>query len=218
MSVPQLTVYQNGPLSVVGDQLNTFLQTAQTAAQLRMLSGVSGMAIMLQGIATASDGLGGIFAWNADATAPDDNLNTLVPFGSVPGAWLRVTTLPPPPPPTTGMFQSGTVTLTSTVAAPCAQLTVPPGVWIITGGVLFTPTSGTTTIAFLSAGISASPATNTTSQFLAASFVTGSTNNLSAGMTVISIGVATTLAIEAAATFGVSGMNATGFVQAVGNL
>jgi hypothetical protein len=90
MSAPQLTVYQNGPVAVSGDQLNTFVQTAQTANQLRTLTGVSGMQIRLQGITTPNDGLGGDFYWNGAATATDDNLNTIVPNGTVPGAWLRL--------------------------------------------------------------------------------------------------------------------------------
>jgi Pectate lyase superfamily protein len=90
MSAPQLTVYTNGPIAVSGDQLNTFVQTAQTANQLRTLTGVSGMQISLQGIVAPNDGLGGDFYWNGSATAADDNLDTIVPNGSVPGAWLRL--------------------------------------------------------------------------------------------------------------------------------
>lgn len=91
MTAPQLTVYQNGPIAVSGDQLNTFVQTAQTANQLRTLTGATGMQISLQGIAAPNDGLGGDFYWNGAATAADDNLNTIVPNGTVPGAWLRIT-------------------------------------------------------------------------------------------------------------------------------
>ena len=91
MSVPALTVFQNGVVAVTGDNLNTFVQVGQTAAQIRTITGVTGMVIMLQGIATAGDGLGGFFYWNAAATAGDDNLDTLVPNSTVPGAWLRLT-------------------------------------------------------------------------------------------------------------------------------
>jgi hypothetical protein len=92
MSAPQLTVYENGPVAVSGDNLNTFVQTAQTANQLRTITGVTGMSVLLQGITTPGDGLGGFFWWNGAATAPDDNDDTLVPIGTVPGAWLRLTT------------------------------------------------------------------------------------------------------------------------------
>lgn len=87
----QLSVYVDGPTAVSADQLNTFVQTAQTASQVRNVTGITGMAILLQGIVVAGDGLGGFFYWNAAATALDDNLDTLVPNGTVPGAWLRLT-------------------------------------------------------------------------------------------------------------------------------
>jgi hypothetical protein len=90
LMIPALTTYLNGPNAVSGDQLNTFVQTPQTANQLRQLTGLTGMAVMLQGIVSAGDGLGGFFYWNGAATAADDNRDTLVPVGTVPGAWLRI--------------------------------------------------------------------------------------------------------------------------------
>jgi hypothetical protein len=89
--IPQLTVFENGPNAVTGDQLNTMVQTAQTANQLRTVTGVTGMCVLLQGITTPGDGLGGFFYWSRSATADDDNDDTLVPDGTVPGAWLRLT-------------------------------------------------------------------------------------------------------------------------------
>lgn len=91
MTVPALLVFANGPVAVTGDNLNTFVQTAQNAAQVRTISGKSGMAIMLQGISTPGDGNGGFFYWNGSSTASDDNLDVLVPNGTAPGAWLRLT-------------------------------------------------------------------------------------------------------------------------------
>lgn len=90
MSAPALTVYQNGPAAVSGDQLNTFCQSCQTASQLRTLTGAAGMVVVLQGIAVVGDGLGGFFYWNTSATAADDNLDILVPNGTTLGAWLRL--------------------------------------------------------------------------------------------------------------------------------
>lgn len=90
MTVPALAVYQSGPVAVTGDNLNTFVQTAQTANQLRTITGLPGMAVLLQGISAAGDGLGGFFYWNVAATATDDNSDTLVPYGTYPGAWLRL--------------------------------------------------------------------------------------------------------------------------------
>jgi hypothetical protein len=91
MSIPALTLYQDGPLAVSGDQLNTFVQTAQVASQLRTITGAAGMCVLLQGITAAGDGLGGFFFWSATATQPDDNLDVLVPVGTRLGAWLRLT-------------------------------------------------------------------------------------------------------------------------------
>jgi hypothetical protein len=91
MTIPALTVFQDGPLAVSADQLNTFVQTAQVAAQLRTITGAGGMCVLLQGIATAGDGLGGFFFWSPTSTLPDDNLDTLVPPGTLQGGWLRLT-------------------------------------------------------------------------------------------------------------------------------
>jgi hypothetical protein len=90
MTIPALAVFNDGPIAVKGDNLNTFTQTCQTAAQLRTITGLTGMAVLVQGITQSNDGLGGFFVWNGAATAADDNLNTLVPYGTYPGAWLRL--------------------------------------------------------------------------------------------------------------------------------
>lgn len=87
---PQLTVYADGPTAVSARQLNTLIQTCQTAAQLRGLIGITGMAVGLQGITAPGDGLSGQFYWNTASTAPDDNMNVIVPSGSVQGAWIRL--------------------------------------------------------------------------------------------------------------------------------
>lgn len=88
--IPQLTAYQNGPIAVVGDQLNTFVQTAGTAADMRGLIGLTGMSLFANGITTFTDGLAGTFTWDASAVGPDDNLNIIVPYGAAIGAWVRV--------------------------------------------------------------------------------------------------------------------------------
>lgn len=90
MTVPAFQIYDNGPIAVTGDNLNTFVSTLQTADQLRNYTGRDGMAVLLQGIATVNDSHGGLFYWNGAATAPDDNLDVIVPFGTTPGAWLRL--------------------------------------------------------------------------------------------------------------------------------
>jgi Pectate lyase superfamily protein len=90
MSAPQLTAYVNGPIAVTGDQLNTFMQTADNAAQMRDQIGVSGLSIYARGMSALNDGQGGAFYWNSTSTGPDDNQSTIVPFGAKLGAWCRV--------------------------------------------------------------------------------------------------------------------------------
>jgi hypothetical protein len=170
MSVPALTVFADGPVAVDADNLNTFVQTAQTANQLRTLTGVIGMTVMLQGIAAPGDGLGGFFFWNAAATAADDNLNTLVPNGSIPGAWLRLeiagqgsfqplltpgqlngtTTNDNALAGNVGEFVSSTVLLgaavplTTATAANVTSISLTPGDWDVWGTVAYIPGVATT--------------------------------------------------------------------------
>jgi hypothetical protein len=91
MTVGIPTVFEDGPIAITGDNLNTMVQIATVASQLRTVTALDGMAAMLLGIATPGDGLGGFFRFVSTATASDDNLDVLVPNGSVPGAWLRLT-------------------------------------------------------------------------------------------------------------------------------
>jgi len=93
MAIPSLTVYLAGGgtanVPVTADQLNSFLQTAQNTAQLRTITGLSGMVMLLQGVTQPSDGNGGFFQWNATSTQPDDNYNYIQPPGST-GQWTRI--------------------------------------------------------------------------------------------------------------------------------
>ena len=99
MTAPALTNYINGQGSVSGDQLNTFIQSAQNVTQLRAFTGAPGQAVQLQGQTTAGDGYGGFFYWNPGGTQPDDGINYIQPYGST-GQWWRITvnnqfTIPP---------------------------------------------------------------------------------------------------------------------------
>jgi hypothetical protein len=89
MVAPVNTSFVQGQGSVGADQLNSFTQTVLTAANLRAWIGVTGNTAFLQGIEAVGDGLGGLFYWDGAATAPDNNLNVIVPTGQFPGAWLR---------------------------------------------------------------------------------------------------------------------------------
>jgi hypothetical protein len=86
----QNSVSVNGVGVVLDTLLNAFVQTDQTAAQLRGFVGITGMAVLLQGISAPGDGAGGMFYWNVGTAFVDDNNNTIVPYGAVgQGAWLR---------------------------------------------------------------------------------------------------------------------------------
>lgn len=90
MTVPTNVVSSNGVGVVPDALLNTYVQTAQTAAQLRGFVGISGMAVLLQGIASPGDGLAGAFYWNPGTGYHDDNRDTIVPSAAAAGAWLRL--------------------------------------------------------------------------------------------------------------------------------
>jgi hypothetical protein len=98
MVAPLNTTYIQGQSQVNADGLNTFLQTVNTASDLRTFVGLPGMSINLLGIASVGDGSGGLFFWSPSSTAPDDNLNVIVPPSAASGSWLRegvlITTLP----------------------------------------------------------------------------------------------------------------------------
>ena len=98
MTAPQNNTFIQGQSQVTADNLNTFVQTVNTAADLRTFVGVPGVSVNLLGIEAINDGSGGLFLWSQSATAPDDNINVFVPPSAASGAWLRegvlITTLP----------------------------------------------------------------------------------------------------------------------------
>jgi len=88
-SVPNNFVSQNGVTTLADSQLNTAVQTDQTATQLRGFVGIVGMAVSLQGLSSAGDGGSGLFYWNT-GTFTDDGITTIVPYGATgQGAWIR---------------------------------------------------------------------------------------------------------------------------------
>ncbi len=114
MSAPALSVFTTGGAAVSGDNLNTFVQSANSMADLRGFVGVAGVQVFVRGTAAPGDGGQGDFYWNVNGTAPDDNgLTTVVPYGSGSGEWTRivnivpagtlVTTYPPNPAATTSL-------------------------------------------------------------------------------------------------------------------
>lgn len=210
MTLPALLVYLDGPIAVTADNLNTFVQSCDDANDMRGLTGITGMSLLARGLDSAGDGGGGNFYWNATATGPDDNLNTIMPYGSTQGAWLRQTSEAQ----TVNASGASTGITTGVTTAMCS-LTLTAGVWAVSGSVLFTPQADSTTIQFLLAGLNASPANITASQFLALTYTTGSTNNINTGTALMNVAAPTLVTLEASASFGVTGMNATGTLQAV---
>lgn len=93
MTAPALQSYVQGQGTVSADNLNTFIQTATNATMLRLLTGLPGMIVLLQGIAFENDGDGGLFYWNALGTHADDNFNYIVPEGTGTGEWERLSIL-----------------------------------------------------------------------------------------------------------------------------
>src|ERR1700684_2489784 len=86
-----LTQFTQGVTQVSGDQLNTFEQTCDDFIVLRGFIPVTGIQVWVRGQSATGDGAGGAFYWNATATNPvDDNINVIVPYGSLVGAWVRV--------------------------------------------------------------------------------------------------------------------------------
>ena len=91
MAVPKNMVFIQGVTTLSDDYLNTMVQVCDTAADLRNFIGLTNMAVLLLGIASVDDGLGGDFFWNPTAAGPDDNLDTIVPYGiTQTGAWVRL--------------------------------------------------------------------------------------------------------------------------------
>ena len=115
MTAPALASYSNGISQVSGDNLNTFLQFAVTAAQLRSFTpnpAVPNMQVFMQGYSAAGDGGQGNFYWNTVTGTDDGGLTTIVPNGSTAGCWSRLPNFAPIYVPQTSASASG-VTLTA---------------------------------------------------------------------------------------------------------
>lgn len=88
-AIPTNVVASNGVGVISDDQANTYTQTDQTVSQLRGFIGVTGMAVMLQGLAAPGDGGSGLFYW-AVGDFTDNGQSTILPSGAAgQGAWLR---------------------------------------------------------------------------------------------------------------------------------
>lgn len=90
MTAPKLTVAIQGAGEVDADQLNTYVQSCDTAAQLAAFIGGPGVEVLLRGLVAINDGGGGTFYWNASGTA-NDGFSNIQPSGVTLGCWTRLT-------------------------------------------------------------------------------------------------------------------------------
>ena len=91
MTAPAPLVFYQGLGVVAADQLNTFVQTVTSYAQLRTFSALGNMAVFAEGASAPGDGGQALFYYNSSSTATDNNSTIIVPYGNVAGAWLRLT-------------------------------------------------------------------------------------------------------------------------------
>ena len=91
MTLPSLTVQQQGVGSVSADDINSKVGWAPTVSFMRSIVGLDTMAIWVEGTDAPNDGGQGMFYWDGVATAPDDDgATTIQPNGVTgPGRWIR---------------------------------------------------------------------------------------------------------------------------------
>ena len=153
MSVPTNAIVSNGIGSLQDDQINTFVQTDQTVAQLRTFVGKTGMGVFLQGATVPGDGSAGLYCW-FNGSYTDDGVNTIVPSAAAGiGAWklaTMVNTAPLASPTFTGVPAAPTAavgtntTQLATTAYVLASYAAPPAIGGTTpAGAVFTTLSAT---------------------------------------------------------------------------
>jgi hypothetical protein len=84
--------WTDGITTLIASWANGVVQSCQGLSILRGFNGNGGaQQVYPQGQNTPGDGGGGEFYWNASASGvTDDNLNTIVPSGSLQGCWSRI--------------------------------------------------------------------------------------------------------------------------------
>ena len=91
MAAPQLTAVVPGLGVVSADTFNTYEQTCDSVAQLRLFVGKPGIQVFTRGLAAANDGGAGPFMWNATSTSADNGTTVIAPTGLNIGRWIRLT-------------------------------------------------------------------------------------------------------------------------------
>jgi hypothetical protein len=118
MTIPALTVQQQGVGVVSSDQMNTAVQWCNTVADLRTFIGLPGMQVDCHGISAPDDGGQGSFMFFAAAPGPDDGTNIIVVTGSAAGAWVRLPTNPGVVPISTTTVGTNALALTPVAGSP----------------------------------------------------------------------------------------------------
>ncbi len=88
--IPENNVWLPGIGSVPADQLNTYEQVVLNYPALRNFTGNTYMIVQVLGAATPGDGGQGVYWYNANSTATDNNSTVIVPNGNIQGAWLQL--------------------------------------------------------------------------------------------------------------------------------
>lgn len=91
MTAPALQTYVQGQSAVSADNLNTFQQTCDSYAQLRVLIGIIGMQVYTRGTVDPNDGGQANWYWDITSSAADNNSNVLKPVGGAStGRWIKL--------------------------------------------------------------------------------------------------------------------------------
>ena len=86
--IPQNVASQQGVGVISADAANTYVQTCDTAADLRAFVGLPGMQVDLQGVSTPNDGQGGAFLWSAAATGDKPSCTFIIANSTIKIAFL----------------------------------------------------------------------------------------------------------------------------------
>ena len=104
MAFPSPTVFFQGLGVTNADELNAFVSTVSTVADLKAAgAALNGMVVTLQGFTSPGDGGTGLFWYNVNSTAADDGgVTAIQPNGVATGRWLRLPAANLNNPPITG--------------------------------------------------------------------------------------------------------------------
>lgn len=87
---PALVVQQAGLGVETADNMNTYVGSGGALlANLQSFVGITGSTVYTVGNVAPGDGGQGMWTWNAGLTS-GNNVNSIIPFGSVQGGWQRV--------------------------------------------------------------------------------------------------------------------------------